>query len=89
MILVALILILFSILAAFVRLRNATTSADRVIALDVISFQAIGALVGFSLLDGSPLAIESALVIGLIGFLSTLALTNLLLRDVGSPPPSS
>lgn len=78
MILCALGLILLSILASLWRLRNATTPADRVIALDVISFQAMGALIGFSLLDGSPLALESALTISLVGFLSTLALTHLL-----------
>lgn len=79
MVIAALVLILLSILAGFVRLRRASTPADRVIALDVISFQAMGALVGFSLLDGSPLALEATLVIALIGFLSTLALTHLLL----------
>ena len=79
MVVIALTLLLVSILLAFVRLRRASTPADRVIALDVISFQAMGALVGFSLLDGSPLALEATLVIALIGFLSTLALTHLLL----------
>ena len=79
MIIAALILILLSMLASFVRLRRADTPADRVIALDVISFQAMGALIGFSLLDGSPLALEATLVIALIGFLSTLVLTHLLL----------
>ena len=78
MIIIALILILVSILAGFVRLRRADTPADRVIALDVITFQAMGALIGFSLLSGSPLALEATLVIALIGFLSTLALTHLL-----------
>lgn len=84
MIVVALILILLSILASFLRLRRATTPADRVIALDVISFQAMGALIGFSLLDGSHLALESTLVIALVGFLSTLALTHLLLKTPSS-----
>ncbi len=79
MVIIALFFILLSILLSFVRLRYASTPADRVIALDVISFQAMGALVGFSLLDGSPLALEATLVIALIGFLSTLALTHLLL----------
>ena len=78
MILCALFLVLLSILASLWRLRCAATPADRVIALDVISFQAMGALIGFSLLDGSPLALESALTISLVGFLSTLALTHLL-----------
>ena len=81
MIIAALIIILASIMASLVRLRRANTPADRVVALDVISFQAMGALIGFSLLDGSPLALESTLVIALIGFLSTLALTHLLIRE--------
>jgi multisubunit Na+/H+ antiporter MnhF subunit len=85
MIIAGLLLVFASILASMWRLRRATTRADRVIALDVISFQAIGALVGFSLLDGSPLALESALIISLIGFLTTLALTHLLVPR----PPSS
>ncbi len=84
MILLALILILLSMLACLWRLRRPTIAADRVIALDVISFQAMGALVGFSLLDNSPLALEAALAIALVGFLSTLALTRLL----SSSPPS-
>ena len=79
MIVAALFLILLSIVASFVRLRRADTPTDRIIALDVISFQAMGALIGFSLVDGSPLALESTLVIALIGFLSTLALTHLLI----------
>ncbi len=86
MILCALALVLLSILASLWRLRNATTPADRVIALDVISFQAMGALVGFSLLDGSPLALESALTISLVGFLSTLALTHLLVGRRSTDP---
>ena len=83
MILTALILILVSIAASLWRLRRADEAADRIIALDVISFQAIGGLIGFSLLDGSPLALEAALVIALVGFLTTLVLTRLLI-----PAPS-
>jgi multisubunit Na+/H+ antiporter MnhF subunit len=86
MILCALTLVLLSILASLWRLWHATTPADRIIALDVISFQAMGALIGFSLLDGSPLALESALTISLVGFLSTLALTHLLVRPRNSEP---
>ena len=87
MIIAALILILLSIFAGIVRLRRATTPADRVIALDVITFQAMGALIGFSLLDRSPLALEATLVIALIGFLSTLVLTHLLLPKLDSDSP--
>ena len=78
MIIAALVIILVSIFLGFVRLRRADSPADRVIALDVITFQAMGALIGFSLFSDSPLALEATLVIGLIGFLSTLALTHLL-----------
>ena len=88
MIVLALVLILLSILASFLRLRHADTPADRVIALDVISFQAMGALIGFSLIDGSPLALESTLIIALIGFLSTLTLTHLLLPRSASESKS-
>jgi multicomponent K+:H+ antiporter subunit F len=84
MILTALILILVSIAASLWRLRRADDASDRIIALDVISFQAVGALIGFSLLDNSPLALEAALVIALVGFLTTLVLTRLLI-----PAPSS
>ena len=87
MIIAALVLILLGIFACFVRLRRATTPADRVIALDVGSFQTMGALIGFSLLDGSPLALEATLVIALIGFLSTLVLTHLLVPGHTSESP--
>jgi multicomponent K+:H+ antiporter subunit F len=86
MILAALILILASIAASLWRLRRAGEPADRIIALDVISFQAVGALIGFSLLDNSPLALEAALVIALVGFLTTLVLSRLLVPLPPSDP---
>lgn len=87
MTILSLCLILAAVACAMWRLFHAPTSADRVVALDVISYLAMGALVGFSLMDGSPLALEAAVVIAVIGFLSTLVLTHLLTGEGEANPP--
>lgn len=52
------------------------SSAQRVLALDTASLLLIGVLVLFSFERGSPYVLDAALVLGLLGFVSTLRLAR-------------
>ena len=64
---------LVSLLLALVRLLRGPTLADRVVALDLIGVIAIALLATYALATGQPAFVDVALVVGLIGFLGTVA----------------
>lgn len=53
---------------------------DRILALDTLYINAIALIILFGLLQGSPLYFEAALLIAVMGFVGTLALSKYLLR---------
>jgi multicomponent Na+:H+ antiporter subunit F len=60
------------------RVLSAKSDADRVVAIDVLSFQLLGLSVLLAFHDGRPLALQFAFALSILGFLSTLILSRLI-----------
>lgn len=78
MLLAASIILAISIIIALARLITATTDADRVIAVDVLSFQLLGMSLLLAAFDERPLGIQFAFAVSMLGFISTLILSRLI-----------
>lgn len=68
------------LLLAIVRLIRGPTLPDRILALDLITTQAIGFIVLVAILTGFHLYLDIAIALGLVGFLSTVALARYVLK---------
>lgn len=68
------------LLLSIVRLILGPTLPDRILALDLITTQALGFIVLVAVLTGFYLYIDIAIGLGLVGFLSTVALARYVLR---------
>ena len=53
---------------------------DRVLALDTLAVNAIALIILYGILAGTPLYFESALLLAMFGFVSTVACCRFLLR---------
>jgi multicomponent K+:H+ antiporter subunit F len=62
------------------RMVRGPRAQDRVLGLDTLYVNALLMMVTFGIRTGSTLYFEAALVIGLLGFASTLALAKFLMR---------
>jgi multicomponent K+:H+ antiporter subunit F len=62
------------------RLLRGPTTPDRILALDTLYINTIALLVLFGISQASNLYFEAALLIGLMGFVGTVALCKYLLR---------
>lgn len=60
------------------RLLIAADDADRVICVDLLTFQLLGLAVILTFHDQKPLALQFAFVLSLLGFVSTLILSRLI-----------
>ncbi len=65
---------------SFFRLLKGPSLPDRILALDTLYINAIALLILLGLQLGSPLNFEAALLIALMGFVGTVALSKFLLR---------
>jgi multicomponent K+:H+ antiporter subunit F len=65
---------------ATLRLLRGPRAQDRVLALDTLYVNALLLVLTFGMRSGSSLFFEAALVIGMLGFVSTAALAKFLLR---------
>ena len=65
---------------SFFRLLKGPSAADRILALDTLYINAIALLVLLGIELASPLYFEAALLIALMGFVGTVALSKHLLR---------
>jgi multicomponent K+:H+ antiporter subunit F len=70
----------FAMLFAAIRLLRGPRAQDRVLALDTLYVNAMLLVLAFGVRHGSSLYFEAALVIALLGFVSTAALAKFLLR---------
>ncbi|MDF3931782.1 K+/H+ antiporter subunit F [Pseudomonas citronellolis] len=73
-------LIAVALLLTVARLVRGPSAADRILALDTLSVEAIALIVLFGVWRGSGLYFEAALLIAVMGFVSTVALCKFLLR---------
>ncbi len=65
---------------SFYRLIKGPSLPDRILALDTLYINAIALLILLGIQLGSPLYFEAALLIALMGFVGTVALSKYLLR---------
>ena len=78
--LLAHILVGFAALFAVVRLIRGPRAQDRVLALDTLYVNAMLLVLTFGIRTGNTLYFEAALVIGMLGFVATVAVGKFLLR---------
>ncbi len=71
-------LVLLALLLTLVRLWRGPTLGDRIMALDLMMVLAVGLIAAFAVLTGFTLYIDIAIALGLVGFLSTIALARYL-----------
>lgn len=62
------------------RLARGPTRADRILALDTVTINAIALIVLIQIRQGSPVYFEAALLLAMVGFLGTVAYCKFLLR---------
>ena len=77
---IALVMMSVALLLNLWRLLRGPTPLDRVLALDTLYVNAMLLIVTFGMRSASPLYFEAALLIGMLGFVSTAALAKFLLR---------
>lgn len=74
-------IMIVAMLLTILRLIRGPTLADRILALDLLTTLAIGFIAAMAIRSGFALYIDIAIAIGLLGFLSTVALARFLLRQ--------
>lgn len=62
------------------RLLRGPTLPDRILALDTVSINTIALLVLYGIRIGSSIYFEAALIIAMLGFVSTVALSKYVMR---------
>ncbi len=77
---IALTLVAASVAMCFWRLLKGPTVLDRILALDTLYVNSIALLVLLGIHIGSTLFFEAALLIALMGFIGTVALSKYLMR---------
>jgi multicomponent K+:H+ antiporter subunit F len=77
---IAFVLVGLSLLLNLYRLMLGPSLPDRILALDTMYINSIALIILFGLRTGSDLYFEAALLIALIGFVSTVAVAKFLLR---------
>lgn len=65
--------LILSLAMALARLARGPTLPDRVVALDLIAFLAVGFIAVYAVAAGQPAALDAALTLALIAFLGTVA----------------
>ena len=70
---VALPLLSIAVALPVIRLVRGPTLPDRVVALDVMGTTAIAIFATYVLINAQPAFLDAALVVGLIGFIGTIA----------------
>ena len=72
--------LLVALMLTVLRLVRGPTLADRVLALDLVTTLALGVVVLVAILTGFFLYLDIAIALGLVGFLSTIALARYVLK---------
>lgn len=77
---IALATMSLSILGALVRVLRGPSLPDRMVALDLVAYLAMGFLATYAVLVGQETYVDAALVLGLLAFLGTLAVARYIER---------
>lgn len=74
----ATLLLILSLLVSLARLVKAGSYADRVIVVDIATFQLLGLTILLAITNRSELSLLYAFTLALLGFISTLILSRLI-----------
>jgi len=77
---IAQVLLVLAMLAAVFRMIKGPRAQDRVLSLDALYVAAMLLMVVFGIRSGTTLYFEAALIIGVLGFASSVALAKFLMR---------
>lgn len=77
----AMVMIALALFLLFIRLVRGPTLPDRVVALDLIGVQAVGMLAAYAVATDQPVLLDPATVLGLVGFMGTVAFAKYLERQ--------
>ncbi|MCX8224597.1 MAG: K+/H+ antiporter subunit F [Sulfitobacter sp.] len=77
---IAFIAVTLSQLLAMVRVVMGPTTGDRILALDTLVINAIALIILLGMRAGSQIYFESAMIIAMLGFVSTVAIARFVLR---------
>lgn len=80
MLTLATIFLALSVVFSLLRLITAKTDADRVIAVDVLTYQLLALSLLLTFHNDNAMPLQFAFVLSLLGFLSTLVLSRLIPR---------
>ena len=75
-------LAVLSILISFIRLIKGPTTADRTVALDVMTIIAVSVIVYIAAITGRIIYLDVAMIYGLISFLGVVAIARYLERGI-------
>lgn len=81
----ALGMLTLALLLSVARLLRGPTLPDRILALDTMTTLAIGFISVMAIRTGVTLYLDVAIAIGLVGFLSTVALAQFMMQRSGAP----
>lgn len=70
---IAIAMISLAFLLTFIRLVRGPTLPDRVVALDLMGVLAVGMIAAYAVAADQSVLLDSATVVGLVGFLGTIA----------------
>lgn len=76
----ALVIVAVAQIMAMIRLWIGPSTGDRILALDTMFINAIGLIVLLGILQGVQIYFEAALIIAMLGFVSTVAYARFVLR---------
>ncbi|MEM6846465.1 MAG: cation:proton antiporter [Pseudomonadota bacterium] len=77
---VSITVLLIAMAVIIARIVRGPTLPDRILGLDTLVTVSIGVIAVFGIITGFPIYVDIAIALGLVGFLSTIALANFLLR---------
>lgn len=88
---ISIALVMGAVLLSFVRLAIGPSLADRVVALDMMTVSIVAFCALFAIKSGTPVFLDVAIALALIGFLATVALARYaeraLMRHQSGPDP--
>ena len=79
-VLIAQLMLATAMIIVVIRMFRGPRAQDRVMALDVLYINAMLLLITFGIRSGVIIYFEAALIIGLLGFVATVALAKFLMR---------
>ena len=85
---IAFILVFIGVALAFARLMVGPTMADRIVALDLVTVQAVAFMGLLCMATGEAAFLDVAIAIALVGFLGTVAFARYVERTVAKSTPS-